>query len=731
MSYLTMRRRRGQKIRKQRAFNMANVKLADGRIIEANAEGLAPGDQVFVSPDGKAALLRPGGQAKEATMANEIQGGEKAGRRVKLDILAKLRELKDKLDAWLADYKGVLDWAAYEDGGWFNAPGGPTSPLMRTFKSKADGKTWLLNWSMNAFMDKDQEIFGTKAIEDFVDRHAADDKKGEFWFWHIPGTKFADIKWQASVGRFLVEAGPFDDTEVGRLFEKVFTEHPKSHPAVAPGGWGSSPGYVYLGLDRMDKQYEWFEKYETSVLPNSVAANPHNPPPQVLPKEESMNNSQKAALVALVGEKWATEIEQLGETKTKELEMMQVAFKAAAEGDATPAETKVEVEPTKIEPTMTDAMAQAKKQGDGIADELKGMAEELRQVANALPEPQARQRLLTLADDVAGEAYPYPSPYGYAQAEVGRKEGKLSSLADEVRAVADGLKDSTLAKRLSDLADKLVGLEKSGPQAEAYPAPEQKAQASPLPEAVSENIAEDDKAGGKPPTLKGLGQQLRMIAGQVEKSDADAGAKLAVIAEVLVGMTSGKYSAPQEAYPVPQSKQPEGNNPSLKAKKEAGMADELATMNPNTATLTTATIPAVVTMATAPVVETGQKEQAAPVAPAPQPDPQLAKLVEMMAGLQANLSEVQGKLKAQEESATKAQAQAEVDKYEPFGWIPGWKAVSVIGQRDALVRQGTKMAEAGPAEKARPVTGVDFLDELILASDKGGNTEHPEAVEAQ
>lgn len=712
---------------------MAKVKLADGKIVEVDAEGLALGDQVLISPGGKAVLLRSAGQTKEATMADTggqgqagVQEGEKAGRRVKTGILEKLRELKDRMESWLNDYKGVMDWAAYEDGGWFNGPEGPTPPLMRTFKSRSDGRTWLLNWSMNAFLDKDSEIFNTKAIGEFVDRHADDEKKGEFWFWHTPGSKFADIKWQATSGRFLVEAGPFDDTPVGRLFEKVFTEHPRSHPAIAPGGWGSSPGYVYLGLDRMDKQYEWFEKYETSILPNSAAANPHNPPPQVLSKEDFMNASQKAALVALVGEKWAVEIEQLGESKTKELEQMQVAFKSAAEGeaaaatDATPeiasatASAESPTDEVEIETPRAEEMAQAEKQSESIADELKGVAEELRQVANSLPEPQVRQRLLTLADDVAGAeglGYPYPVPgYEYAQAQAGKGASQLAGLADEVRVVAEGLKDAALQKRLNDLADKLAGLSVPSQKAQAKA---QKAKA--LPAAITENPADVGKAKEKTPTLKGLGQQLRMLAGQVKKLDADAGAELTAIAEVLVGMAGGKYPAPQETYPPPEG------YPTPTGKKEAGMADELATVNPNTPTEATATIPAAVVMAT---VEAGQKEQAAP-------DPNLAKVMEMLIGLQSGMGEMQAKLKTQEKAFEDGQKAQVEEKYEPFGWIPDWKAISVIGQRDALVKKGSKMAEEGPAEKARPVTGVDFLDELILAGGKGRNTEHAEAADAE
>jgi hypothetical protein len=71
-------------------------------------------------------------------------------------------------------------------------------------------------WTTNGFEDRDGEIFETKAIEEYVARHENDAVKGDFRFWHIPGSKFGTIQWQASSGRFLAEAGPFDDSGTRR-----------------------------------------------------------------------------------------------------------------------------------------------------------------------------------------------------------------------------------------------------------------------------------------------------------------------------------------------------------------------------------------------------------------------------------------------------------------------------------------------------------------------------------
>ena len=187
-----------------------------------------------------------------------------------------------------------------------------------------DGHTWLILSAVNAFKDRDGEIFTTKAINEYVDSQEDRPKKGEFWFYHVPGTKFADITWQGVSGRFLYEAGPFDDTVVGRFFEKFFVAHPHGHLAVAPRGWGASHGYIYSVEDRKDAVYDWFKKTETSVLPFEEASNPHNVALEVITK---MNTKQIDALRAIGGDALVKHIVKEGEERTKDLED-HVAFKS-------------------------------------------------------------------------------------------------------------------------------------------------------------------------------------------------------------------------------------------------------------------------------------------------------------------------------------------------------------------------------------------------------------------
>ena len=201
-----------------------------------------------------------------------------------------------------------------------------TASGLKTFD--ADGRSWLLLWTMNAFEDREDETFETRAIEEYVERHEDETVKCTYQFWHIPGTKFGDVLWQGTAGRFLAELGTFDDTEVGQAFKGFLQKHPDGHPAVAPHGWGASHCYLYETKDGESGTYHWFEKLESTVLPSHEAANLWNPKLEVL-----MNDKQKKAL-ATIGEETGIGGEELvklvlnaGETKTRELEGGGVAFK--------------------------------------------------------------------------------------------------------------------------------------------------------------------------------------------------------------------------------------------------------------------------------------------------------------------------------------------------------------------------------------------------------------------
>ncbi len=199
-------------------------------------------------------------------------------------------------------------------------------PLVSAIKGR-DGETWLLTWTSNSFRDSDGEIFTTKSISDYVERHEQDADKGAVMFWHLKGSEFAKIRWQAVSGRFLVEASVFDKTPIGEAFKEFFAAHPKGHPTIAPMGYGCSHGFYYRKEDRADGVYDWFDKHETSILPWDKAANRHNPQP-TMEVIDNMNEHQRAALKEIGGDDLVKLVEETGRQRTKQLEDAGVAYKA-------------------------------------------------------------------------------------------------------------------------------------------------------------------------------------------------------------------------------------------------------------------------------------------------------------------------------------------------------------------------------------------------------------------
>jgi len=190
-----------------------------------------------------------------------------------------------------------------------------------------DGEFWWLQFTSNAFRDREGEIFTTKSLSDYVERHRNDAVKGQFWYRHMPGAKFADVRWQAMVGRFLVQAGPFDSTPVGQAFKLFFSEYTVGHHKIAPNGWGTSHGYYYDYSDRKDGVYDWLEIKESTVLPLDVAANTWSPMPLVIWRSKQMNKQEQKELETIGGKQLVDLVLAAGIQHTEKLENAGIGFK--------------------------------------------------------------------------------------------------------------------------------------------------------------------------------------------------------------------------------------------------------------------------------------------------------------------------------------------------------------------------------------------------------------------
>ena len=197
------------------------------------------------------------------------------------------------------------------------------------------GSSYFLTWTTNAFKDRDQEIFSTDAIEDYLSYgdSKGSDSLGVYDWWHIEGSEFADIVWQGGVGRFMIEIGRYHDTPIGNSFKAFFEKYPMQHDTLAPHGWGCSHQFRYIPEDRKDNVFEWFHKDKSTIMPLQEASNPFTLSEFGLgAKSMDLTAKQKASLETIAEEIGMPDlfdrIESAGRQRTELLEKSGFEFKA-------------------------------------------------------------------------------------------------------------------------------------------------------------------------------------------------------------------------------------------------------------------------------------------------------------------------------------------------------------------------------------------------------------------
>ncbi len=320
--------------------------------------------------------------------ADMSKPSEKAGRRLASSMLQRLRDAKDALQE-------LMGWAEYADQepeeelAFDMIKGGIAVKMV-------GGEPWHLSWSSNSFEDRDGEIFSLNSLEQYVRENEENEVKGWFNLWHIPHTDFAEKRYQAIIGKFLFEAGPYLKDAKGQSALTFFKQYSSGHPDIAPEGWGSSVEYKYLPEERKSKVYEWTWITRTSTLARGAAANVWTKSSQ---EEFIMNDEQKKAAVALFGEEFTNGLIAQGTTKTKELEDAGVAHKQATEVaavEATPAVVEEVAEvPTipdatqlitdlaaqmmsNVNEALTPVLTQFQQQIAGLGEQVKTLGEELK-----------------------------------------------------------------------------------------------------------------------------------------------------------------------------------------------------------------------------------------------------------------------------------------------------------------------------------------------------------------
>lgn len=255
----------------------------------------------------------------------------KAGRRLASRWVDKLRAAKDALQELMgfAEYEDIAEEEEEVMLAMLNKDSGVSMKMV-------NGEPWHLSWSSNSFQDRDGEIFSLKSLEQYVRENEENEVKGYFNLWHIKNTDFAEKRYQAIIGKFLFEAGPYLKDAKGQQALKFFKEYSAGHPDIAPEGWGASVEYRYLPEERKSKIYEWTWITRTSTLARGAAANVWTKASQ---EEFKMNDEQRKAANAIFGEEFTNKLVSTGEQKTAELEDIGINNKAATPEGEQPVET--------------------------------------------------------------------------------------------------------------------------------------------------------------------------------------------------------------------------------------------------------------------------------------------------------------------------------------------------------------------------------------------------------
>jgi hypothetical protein len=224
---------------------------------------------------------------------------------VKKSILDSIRSVFSKSKKTLPDLE--LDFS--EDAGF------------KVIRTKS-GPRWVA-YSSNAFKDKENEIFTTKALADAVEYADQSGVRGPLRIFHVPGTEVGDTDFQSVIGRFLVESGPFRDDEFGQKAVSYFETHSDEKFQV-------SIGFKYKKGDEEDGVFDWLRIIERSVTPYGAAANPFTSFAVGELGGKEMNERKMKMLTDIFGEDLASKIVGGAESKSKELEES-VAFKSTGD----------------------------------------------------------------------------------------------------------------------------------------------------------------------------------------------------------------------------------------------------------------------------------------------------------------------------------------------------------------------------------------------------------------
>lgn len=200
---------------------------------------------------------------------------------------------------------------------------------------KVAGNDWLITWSNN-FEDRDEEIFTSKAIDEYVSRvDMGFVPTPEVWVWHAGAkTRIGKAAWVGRHEHFLIAAGTFDDAPHAQNAKAYYKKN--AHKT------GVSHGFTFPA-DKFDgKHYHSFNTFEISLLPRGKEANRYTSLEGV--KSMALTDDKRKHIEEVFGKEEAASILSDLEAKGKALEEVGVAYKEFVATDEQPSAAKAAVE---------------------------------------------------------------------------------------------------------------------------------------------------------------------------------------------------------------------------------------------------------------------------------------------------------------------------------------------------------------------------------------------------
>ena len=164
------------------------------------------------------------------------------------------------------------------------APSEPREKAFATpfvvFKDRHGHDRWL-SVTTTAYLDADNEIISTKAIQQIVKHGDQTGQRGTLRFWHVPGMDIGVCDWQATAkdNRFLIESGTFNGPAQAAIGRKM-----------AAKGYQMSPGFLHSRAQPVNGVFDTIILFERSPVPFGRASNRFT---RFLTKEQRMLNEEK------------------------------------------------------------------------------------------------------------------------------------------------------------------------------------------------------------------------------------------------------------------------------------------------------------------------------------------------------------------------------------------------------------------------------------------------------